>query len=88
MRVRPGVGVIVVPFWPGDLSRLPGFLYLCGMDRLNKYSMTKEEFDKLWEESGVKQGQMMAEAQAKRLDYDPLIDSPMIQRMLDGSDIL
>lgn len=50
--------------------------------------MTKEEFDKLWEESGVKQEQMMAEAKAKKLDYDPLIDSPMIQRMLDGSDIL
>lgn len=50
--------------------------------------MTKEEFDKLWEESGVKQEQMMAEAKAKKHDYDPLIDSPMIQRMLDGSDIL
>lgn len=50
--------------------------------------MTKEEFDKLWEESGEKQEKMMAEIRAKKLEYDPLLDSPMIQRMLDGSDIL
>lgn len=49
--------------------------------------MNKEEFDKLWEESGEKQERMMAEVRAKKLDDDPLLESPMIQRMLDGSDI-
>lgn len=49
--------------------------------------MKKEERDRLWEESGVEQEKMMKEVRAKKLDDDPRLESPMIQRMLDGSDI-
>ena len=48
--------------------------------------MTKEEMDILWEESGRKQDKMMAEVKAAH--GEPFEPSPMIQRMLDGSDIV
>lgn len=48
--------------------------------------MTPEEFDIMWEESGKKQEKMMQRVQAAG-GCDPA-DSPMIQRWLDGSDIV
>lgn len=48
--------------------------------------MTKEELNSLWEESGRKQDKMMVEVKAAR--GEPFEPSPMIQRMLDGSEIL
>lgn len=48
--------------------------------------MTKEELDILWEVSGREQEKMMAEVSAAH--SEPLEENPMIQRMLDGSDIL
>ena len=48
--------------------------------------MTEDEMDILWEESGRKQDKMMAEVKAAH--GEPFEPSPMIQRMLDGSDIV
>lgn len=50
--------------------------------------MNKEELDKLWKESGEKQERMMDEVRSKKSDEDHQLDSPMVRRMLDGSDIL
>lgn len=48
--------------------------------------ITKDEMDILWEESGRKQDKMIAEVKAAH--SEPFESSPMIQRMLDGSNIV
>ena len=48
--------------------------------------MTKEELDILWEVSGREQEKMMAEVNPS--GDDSIMDSPMFQRWLDGSDIV
>ena len=69
----------------GVVGSLEDLIRLIEPNKVPK-KMTKEEMDMLWEESGRKQEKMMAEVRAAH--SGPFEPSPMIQRMLDASDIL
>ena len=50
--------------------------------------MTAEEFEALWIESGKRQRELMAMARLAPDRDDSILESPMLQRWQDGSDIL